>query len=387
MPENQFNTASAALKERLRRAVLDAGFSAAGFARLGPPNHAACLETWLQAGYHGKMAWMARDPAGRMDPQRLFPQARTLLVAAARFESRFAPTLPDQGAFAAYALRPDYHKILKQRLQTVAAEILGREPAVRIFVDGGPLLEKPLGVVAGLGWQGHHSLLVSRRLGCAFLLAEMLLPVELPEDHPDSDHCGTCRRCLESCPTNAFPAPKILDATRCLSYWTIEHRGWLPPEMRWAMGNRLFGCDDCLRVCPWNRFGQVTGILPLRHDLLNRPLLYWAEITEEAFSAIFRETPVKRLGWPAFLRNVCVALGNWGDGAAFPALRRLAGHTSPLVRGHAAWGLGRLLPRYPEIGSFLDEAAATEEVAEVRTELQAARSMPNAFPATDTRSG
>ncbi len=343
--------ASIELKEILRAQALAFGFDVAGFAAALPPPRAEALTPWLQAGAHGGMAWLAREPEKRQDPRRLMDGVATVMVLGVSScpeagEGGVSPA--GCGTIAVHARRPDYHAVLKGRLQRLRAWLqgyVGREVPCRLFVDTAPLLEKPLGVAAGLGWQGKNSLLVSPRMGCWLLLAELFLPFALPPDMPLPDHCGRCRRCLQACPTDALAQPYRLQARRCLAYLTIEWDGPLAPADRIAMGSRLYGCDDCLVVCPWNRFAVPNRDVAWRAQAqwLAPALSACASLDDQAFRTWTHQMPMRRMGLVRWLRNVAVALGNWGAPEALPLLRQLLHHEAPLVRGHAAWGIGRIL--------------------------------------------
>ncbi|MBF0584211.1 MAG: tRNA epoxyqueuosine(34) reductase QueG [Magnetococcales bacterium] len=352
MDEHTPDAGWSALKQALRRQALVAGFDVAAFAPPLPPPHADHLKQWLQTQAHGEMHWMARQPERRQDPRHGLPELGVVLVLGVNYCPADDPLAPGQDAsrgwISAYARNQDYHETLKRRLKGLAAWLeqrLDRSIGGRLCVDTAPLLEKPLAAAAGVGWQGKNSLLVSPRFGCWLFLAEYLLPLPLPADVPLPDRCGSCRRCLAACPTDALAVPYQLNARRCLAYLTIEHAGPLPMADRIAMGNRVYGCDNCLAVCPWNRFApptRETDFMP-RPLLISPPLLDCVMLEAESFRSRMAGSPIQRMGVVRFLRNVAVALGNWGAPEALPALARLLQHGAPLVRGHAAWGIGRLL--------------------------------------------
>ncbi|MEO5363586.1 MAG: tRNA epoxyqueuosine(34) reductase QueG [Magnetococcus sp. DMHC-8] len=388
MPQAEQIAGWQALKSALCRQALVEGFAVAGVAPPGPPPHADRLVPWLQDHAHGGMAWLARQPERRADPRHLLAGLGSVLVLGVNDRPAGDPLAPGRmaghGWIAAHARHRDYHELLQERLRRLAAWLegeLGRPVAGRLLVDTAPILEKPLAGAAGLGWQGKNSLLVSPRFGCWLLLAELLLPLPLPPDRPMADHCGRCRRCLDACPTDALAQPYRLHARRCLAYLTIEHAGPIDPPDRVALGNRLYGCDSCLAVCPWNRFAPVNRMAEHapRPWLLTPGLLDCVILDEAAFRARLQHTPVRRMGWVRFLRNVAIALGNWGAPAALPALARLLWHEAPLVRGHAAWSIGRLAGQHPgelfggEPRRLLDERTGLEEDDWVRTELEMAR--------------
>jgi epoxyqueuosine reductase len=312
------------------------------------------------------MEWMAETAERRADPAVLWPDVRSVIMLAMNYG-------PEQQPFAArvnapagaaeisvYARHRDYHDVIKGKLKTLAqwivkeagVEAKSHEPAsepaqVKVFVDTAPVMEKPLAQAAGLGWQGKHTNLVSREHGSWFFLASIFTSLDIERDEAETDHCGSCRACLDTCPTHAFPAPYQLDARRCISYLTIEHKGQIAREFRSAMGNRIYGCDDCLAACPWNKFATAAREMKLaaRDDLLAPDLAMLASLDEAAFRSFFSASPVKRVGHARFLRNVLVAIGNSADAALLPHATRLLDHDSPLVRGMAVWACARLMNR------------------------------------------
>jgi len=330
--------------------ALALGFDAVGFApaSLGPDARARLID-FLAAGRHGQMQWMEDRAEQRADPRALWPEARSVISLGLSYAPEADPlaTLgrPDRGNLSVYARNRDYHDVVKGRLKHLAQFIVGRfGPAVKVFVDTAPVMEKPLAQRAGLGWQGKHTNLVSRRHGSWLFLGEIYTSLDLPADAAHADRCGRCTRCLNACPTDAFPAPYRLDATRCISYLTIEHRGPIPHEFRTAMGNRIYGCDDCLAVCPWNRFAQAGAEAKLhaRPDLTAPRLAELAALDDAGFRALFSGSPVKRVGRDRFVRNVAIAIGNSGDPALLPAAQRLAADADPVVAEAAGWAIGRL---------------------------------------------
>jgi epoxyqueuosine reductase len=316
-----------------------------------PPEAGDRYRAALAAGDHGTMDWLARDPDRRASPDRLWPAARTAIVCGLNYGPERDP-LPelacaDRGYVSVYARHRDYHDVLKGRLKELAGWIAARFAAeVKVFVDTAPVLEKPLAQEAGLGWQGKHTNLVSRGHGSWLFLGEILTTLELAPDEPERDHCGSCRRCLEVCPTDAFPTPYRLDARRCISYLTIEHKGPIPRALRPLMGNRIYGCDDCLAVCPWNKYAQATREMKLqaRPDLVAPHLAELAALDDAAFRDRFSGSPVKRIGRDRFVRNVLVAIGNSGEPALAAVAERLLADPAPLVRGAAVWAAARLVP-------------------------------------------
>jgi epoxyqueuosine reductase len=342
---------SAEIREAIREEALAMGFDAVGFAEARLAEKArADLGEFLARGYHGDMGWLAATAARRGDPQTLWPEARTIVVLGLNYAGEEDPRAAndsERGAISVYARGRDYHDTLKRRLKALARWIAARWPGeLKVFVDTAPVMEKPLAQKAGLGWQGKHTNLVSREFGSWLFLGEIYLSLALAPDDAESDHCGGCRRCLDACPTNAFPAPYRLDARRCISYLTIEHKGPIPHELRPLIGNRIFGCDDCLAVCPWNKFARTTREPEFspRAGLTAPFLADLAALDDASFRARFAGTAVKRIGRDRFLRNVLIAIGN----AAQPtdelaaAVRRGLDDPSPLVRGAAVWAFGRI---------------------------------------------
>ncbi len=344
MPAN-----SAALAElRARAAAL--GFDAVGVTGAeGPPELRARLDEALAAGWHGDMEWMAETAGRRASPKALWDGARSVIMLGVNYGPEDDPLATlgqrDRGTISVYARNRDYHDIIKGRLKELAGLLHRRTgAAVKVFVDTAPVMEKPLAEAAGIGWQGKHSVLVSRQFGSWLFLGAIFTDAELPHDAPHEESCGTCRRCLDVCPTNAFPAPFKLDARRCLAYLNIEHKGPIPLEFRAAMGNRIYGCDDCLAVCPWNKFASASreAKLSAREELKAPALADLARLDDAAFRALFAGSPIKRIGHGRFLRNVLIAIGNSGDAAMAPLAEARLGDADPLVRGAAVWAVRRL---------------------------------------------
>jgi len=326
------------------------GFDAVGFTTPDAIRPAeAHLEKYLLEGRHGDMAWMERPE--RSTPTQMFPDARSVIVAAMNYGPADDPLSlldqPTKGSISVYARNRDYHDILKKRLKAVG-RWLGESTGLplKIFVDTAPVMEKPFAEAAGLGWQGKHTNLVSRDAGSWLFLGLIFTAAELPPDAPMADHCGSCRQCLDSCPTDAFPAPYQLDARRCISYLTIEHKGPIPLEFRAPIGNRIYGCDDCLAVCPWNKFAQTAreSGFHARAELNSPSLADLVQLDDQAFRALFTKSPVKRLGRDRFIRNVLIAIGNSGAPDLIPHVRERLADPNPLVRGAAVWALSRLAP-------------------------------------------
>jgi len=328
------------------------GFDVIRFASAeAAPDNAVRLQAFLDADHHGEMDWMAQRQAWRANPKSLWPEARSVIVLGINYGPKDDPlavlAARDKGAISVYARGDDYHDLVKKKLKAVAGHIFQATKAeVKVFVDTAPVMEKPLAQKAGIGWQGKHTNLVSRDFGSWLFLGSIFTTLDLPPDQADEDHCGNCHACLDICPTNAFPAPYRLDARRCISYLTIENKGPIPREFREAMGNRIYGCDDCLAVCPWNKFASAASEMALQaRQELNAPrLAELAGLDDAAFRALFRKSPVKRIGRDRFLRNVMIAIGNSGDAALIPPARTALADASPLVRAAAVWALSRLLP-------------------------------------------
>ena len=329
------------------------GFPAIGVCRPGTAARAGLrLREWVAMERHGEMRWMADRIAWRSDPRTLWPDVRSIVMLADPYDPEGNPMdalrASDRGSVAAYARGRDYHEVLKKRLRRLAGWLQSAAGGdVKIFVDTAPVMEKPLAEAAGLGWQGKHTNLVSRELGSWFFLGAIFATAELAADSPHRDHCGSCRRCLDICPTGAFPAPYQLDARRCISYLTIEHKGPIPRALRKPIGNRVFGCDDCLAVCPWNRFARTgnthAGYGP-REGVHGVHLRELAEMDDAAFRARFRHTPIRRTGRNRMVRNVLIGIGNSGDPSLSEAARRLLDDGSALVRGAAIWAVSQLAP-------------------------------------------
>jgi epoxyqueuosine reductase len=342
------------IRETIRDQALAFGFDAVGFAKAELDAEArAGLAEFIARGYHGDMGWLAGTAARRGDPRVLWPQARTVVVLGVSYAPEDDPLAlahrQDCGSVSVYARGRDYHDTLKRRLKALAHWIEERWPgALKLFVDTAPVMEKPLAERAGLGWQGKHTNLVSRRFGSWLFLGEIYLSLALEPDTAESDHCGSCSRCLDVCPTKAFPTPHRLDARRCISYLTIEHKGMIPVELRPLIGNRIYGCDDCLAVCPWNKFAQTANepdFLP-RAKLTAPRLVELAALDDAAFRKMFAGSAVKRTGRNRFLRNVLIAIGNAApaEPELIAAAQRCLGDASPLIRAAAVWALSRLAP-------------------------------------------
>ena len=352
----------------IRAEAARAGFDAVRFtpARL-PAAAGDGLDGFLSQGYAGDMGWLAMTRTRRRSPERMWPDAKSAIVLGVNYGPAGDPLAivrrRDRGAISVYAQNDDYHDVIKKRLKALARWIAGRYGGgVKVFVDTAPLMEKPLAEQAGLGWQGKHTNLVSREFGSWLFLGTILTTLDLPADPPEADYCGSCRACLDICPTGAFPAPGEIDARRCISYLTIEHKGPIPRELRAAMGNRIYGCDDCLAVCPWNKFARRTeepAFLP-RAELAAPRLAELAALDDAGFRAVFRKSAVKRIGRNRFVRNVLIAVGNSGDADLAASAEALLGDGSALVRGAAVWALRRLDPERAETLRAAAEPAETD---------------------------
>jgi epoxyqueuosine reductase len=349
-----------ALREAIRDQALKLGFDAVGFApaTLTPTARAerlGRLAEFIKDGWQGDMGWLAERREERADPQTLWPQAKTVVSLALNYAPASDPRAvlgdPTRAAISVYAQGRDYHDVMKTKLKLLGRFIWDTyRHELKVFVDTAPLLEKPLAETAGLGWQGKHTNLVSRSFGSWLFLGEILLSIDLPADKPEKDHCGECHACLDVCPTRAFAAPYRLDARRCISYLTIEHEGAIDRDLRPLIGNRIYGCDDCLAVCPWNKFAKTAREAAFApRPALDAPALAdLAGLDDAAFRRRFAGTAIKRIGRDRFVRNVAYALGNSGTTAALPAVERLLADPSPLVRGAAVWALSRLAPEQIE---------------------------------------
>ena len=362
----------------IRDRALALGFDAVGFAAPdGIGDAGAKLAEFIAAGWHGDMGWMADTAARRRHPNALWPEARSVVMVAVNYGPESDPLAildaRERGAISVYARHRDYHDVLKGRLKQLAGWMHAAFDAeVKVFVDTAPVMEKPLAEAAGLGWRGKHTNLVSREHGSWLFLGSVFTTLEIPPDPPERDHCGSCHACLDICPTNAFPAPYRLDARRCISYLTIEHKGHIAREFRAAMGNRIYGCDDCLAVCPWNKYATRTDEpkLRARDDLRAPELATLAALDDAAFRRLFAGSPIKRTGRDRFVRNVLIAIGNSGEQALVaPAQSRLH-DPSPLVRAMAVWALARLLDE-ARFAALRADHLPTETDPSVRTEWTA----------------
>jgi epoxyqueuosine reductase len=373
---------AAELKTALAREAKALGFDCIGVTdpdAIGEAGHR--FREFLDSGAHGDMDWLADRPERRMHPRALWPGVRSIVMLGFNYGPDEDPLLALQkrtrGTISAYAQGDDYHDVIKKRLKTLArwlAAASGDE--VKVFIDTAAVMEKPLAQAAGLGWQGKHTNLVSREFGSWLFLGAIFSATDLPRDEPDIDHCGSCNACQEICPTAAFPAPYKLDARRCISYLTIENKGPIPSEFRKAMGNRIYGCDDCLAVCPWNKFAQAgrEAKLSARTELREPTLAELVRLDDAAFRTLFAKSPVKRIGRDRFVRNVLIAIGNSANAALAIEAERLLDDASPLVRGAAVWALSQLLS--PDAFAAQARRATAEADDDVRGEWRHCATRP-----------
>jgi epoxyqueuosine reductase len=341
-------SATRKIQGAIRNKALELGFDAVGFAKAELASEAQNnLKDFIAQGLHGEMDWMPAKADRRGDPKVLWPDAKTVVVLGLNYGPEDATLdLPaDRANISVYARHRDYHDVLKKKLKALGRWIADTQKTeVKVFVDTAPVMEKPLAQAGGIGWQGKHTNLVSRGLGSWLFLGEVFLALDLEADTAESDHCGECRRCLDACPTQAFPAPYRIDARRCISYLTIEHKGSIPRDLRPLIGNRIYGCDICLGVCPWNKFAQAAAQpeLKARADLAAPELAELAKLDDAAFRQRFSGSPVKRIGRDRFLRNVLIAIGNSGVSDLRASAQQHLADPSPVVREAAVWALRRL---------------------------------------------
>jgi epoxyqueuosine reductase len=367
------------LKQGLAREARALGFDCIGVSDPDAIADAARhFREFLDAGAHGDMAWLAANPERRTDPRILWPGVRSVIMFGVNYGPDESPLAILQqrtrGAISVYAQGDDYHDVIKKRLKALGRWLAAASGCeVKVFVDTAAVMEKPLAQAAGIGWQGKHTNLVSRQFGSWLFLGAIFTASNLPRDEAEVDHCGSCQACLDICPTSAFPAPYKLDARRCISYLTIENKGPIPREFRKAIGNRIYGCDDCLAVCPWNKFAQAghEARLAAREDLRAPDLADLARLDDAAFRARFAKSPVKRVGRDRFIRNVLIAIGNTNDGALAVEAERLLADASALVRGAAVWALSQLLGR-EEFAALASRTASTERDETVQAEWRRA---------------
>jgi epoxyqueuosine reductase len=321
------------------------GLDVCGITTADPAQYAAFFRQWADEGRAGEMQWLTREPERRIDPRKVVPEAKSIIVAGLNYWQAHPKA---RGRIARYALGEDYHPLLLEKLEALAEEITAGGAGAKVYVDTGPVLEKPLASRAGVGWQGKSTMLIHPKMGPWLFIGEIITTLELEPDAPMQDHCGTCSKCITACPTGAITAPYQLDARRCIAYLTIELKGSIPEELRPLIGDRVYGCDECLDVCPWNRFASTTRearFLAKPEDTDRAALHALLEISQAEFKRRFAKSPILRVKRRGLLRNVCVVLGNIGTAADLPALRRAAQHEEPLVREHAAWAVTQIEAR------------------------------------------
>jgi epoxyqueuosine reductase len=348
------------LKQRLVSFACEIGFDSCRVAACGSAPHAEAFRNWLDEDGHGEMGYMERGEEKRCDPKKVLPDARSIVVLAKNYFQGGAvhgnAATAKTGRIARYAWGDDYHDLIETKLDKIDEFLREFGGQQKCYVDTGPVLERDHAAEAGIGWHGKSTMLIDERLGTWFFLAEVLTTLELPPDEPVSDRCGTCERCIKACPTGAITAPHRLDARRCISYLTIELKGSIPLELRPLIGNRIFGCDDCLDACPWNRFAQISreAAFSARPSTVGMPLRDYLSLSDDEFRVLFRNSPIKRIKRRGFLRNVCIALGNVGDLSDLAALERAAADSERLIAEHAKWAIHQIRSRQgssPPIGT------------------------------------
>jgi epoxyqueuosine reductase len=335
-----------AIKRRIVAYAATLGFDACRIARAMSPRHASEFGAWLRDGAAGEMQWMERGAEKRCDPQQVLPGARSIVVVALNYWKGPEPSARSTGRIARYAWGDDYHEPMLEKLEQLSGFLSELGGTQKCYVDTGPILERDHAAEAGIGWHGKSTMLIDPKLGTWFFLGEILTTLDLPADAPQEPRCGTCQRCITACPTGAITAPHRLDARRCISYLTIELKGSIPLELRTLVGDRIYGCDDCLEACPWNRFAAVSREVAFAAGpALGMQLRDYLALDDDAFRDLFRRSPIRRIKRSGFLRNVCVALGNVGDEGDLPALERAAADSEPLIAEHAAWAIQEILAR------------------------------------------
>jgi epoxyqueuosine reductase len=343
-------TPERALKEELADFARQVGFDSCRVARCETPPHAEAFRSWLRDGAAGEMQWMERGEAKRCYPQLVLPGAKSVVVLALSYwQGRAARASTAGGRIARYAWGDDYHDVIEPKLKLLDEFLRARGGVQKCYVDTGPVLERDFAAEAGTGWHGKSTMLIDQKLGTWFFLAEILTTLDLPTDAPQAARCGTCTRCITACPTGAITDPHRLDARRCISYLTIELKGAIPLEFRPLIGDRIYGCDSCLEVCPWNRFAAASreSAFAARHAVIGMRLRDYLALTDEDFRALFRGSPIKRIKRRGLLRNVCVALGNVGTADDLPALDCAACDPEPLIAEHARWAIEQITLRAP----------------------------------------
>jgi epoxyqueuosine reductase len=339
------------LKQQLISFAREIGFDSCRVAACGSAPHADEFRNWLDEGGHGEMSYMERGEEKRCDPREVLPDASSIVVLAMNYfqgGTDAGDTPAATGKIARYAWGDDYHDLIESKLDKIDEFLRTFGGQQKCYVDTGPVLERDHAAQAGIGWHGKSTMLLDERLGTWFFLAEVLTTLELPADKPLPDRCGTCERCIRACPTGAITAPHRLDARRCISYLTIELKGSVPLELRPLIGDRIFGCDDCLDACPWNRFAQISQetAFAARHSTTGMSLRDYLNLDDNEFRALFRNSPIKRIKRRGFLRNVCVALGNVGNASDLPVLDRAAADPEPLIAEHAKWAIHQIRSRH-----------------------------------------
>ena len=363
------------LKIRIAQAAHDLGFDICRFTSAELPiSIKRDLQNWVSQDRHGNMEWMRETLKRRTDPKILWPQARSVIMLAMNYGPKSDPLedlkYTDTGLVSVYARNRDYHDIIKGKLKTLAGKLASWQDCdVKVFVDTAPVMEKPLAANAGVGWQGKHTNIVSRKFGSWLFLGSIFTTADIQADVAAEDHCGNCHACLDICPTNAFDGANKIDARRCISYLTIENKDSIPLEFRKAIGNRIYGCDDCLAICPWNKFAQQTSEMKLveRDDFARPDLEYLMKLDDAAFRKFFSSSPVKRIGRNRFLRNVLIAVGNSGNANFIPAIKMHLDDPDPIVRGASIWALRMLVPD-DIIAAIRSKHLATEKDESVRRE-------------------
>ncbi len=335
------------LKTQLLAKTRELGFSECRIARAGAASHANLYQQWVAEGKHGDMAWMARNMEKRSDPRLVQQDARSVIVLALNYHQSDA-NVTHEYRIARYSLNLDYHDIITPKLKILDEWLMENGGMQRYYTDTGPVLERNWATASGLGWGGKSTMQVHRKLGTWFFLAELITTLEFEPDTPSKDSCGKCNRCIVACPTQAITAPRQLDARRCVSYLTIENKGAIPEEFRRAIGNRIYGCDDCLVACPWNKFAEASqeAAFQARESIFSHSLQDFLNLTDDSFRQVFAKNPIKRIKRPAFIRNVCVALGNVGKPEDLPALEALSTDPHPLIAEHARWAVAEIRQRF-----------------------------------------
>ncbi|MBK1882791.1 tRNA epoxyqueuosine(34) reductase QueG [Luteolibacter pohnpeiensis] len=338
------------MEQQVKALAAELGFDDCRIAIAKQASHAGLFQDWIAEGKHGEMTWMEKTPERRCDPREVLPGCKSIICLALNYYPGRSP-FPDgaEGGYriARYAWNNDYHDLIWKKLKEFDLRLQELGGVNRYYVDTGPVLERDFASDSGLGWNGKSTVQIHRKLGAWFFLAELLTTLDLKPDEPFGDHCGKCTRCITACPTQAITAPRRVDARRCVSYLTIEHKGPIPEEFREAMGDRIYGCDDCLDACPWNKFAEKSRDLwfHARGEVFAKSLRDFLDLDEEGFRALFAKSPIKRIKRPRFLRNVCVALGNTGTSEDLVALERAAADEDPLIAEHAAWAIEKIRKR------------------------------------------